>query len=139
MDRIPLYARGGAVIPMWTQAPPSTAGYQPTTVELHLFVPAADGTYLSAMQEDDGATFAANDGARLRTTFEVIRAGRQITARAEVGGAGYPAFARRQFDLVLHGAAADTLVVDGTQRAFDHGRVALPNDGKAFTVEFQAG
>ena len=29
MDRIPLYARGGAVIPMWPEAPPSTAGYHP--------------------------------------------------------------------------------------------------------------
>ena len=39
MEQIPVYARGGAVIPMWPEAPPSTNGYQPRTVELHLFVP----------------------------------------------------------------------------------------------------
>ena len=44
MDRIPLYARAGAVIPMWPEAPPSTDGYHPEVVELHLFVPSARGT-----------------------------------------------------------------------------------------------
>ena len=29
MERIPLYARAGAVVPMWAQAPPSTSGYHP--------------------------------------------------------------------------------------------------------------
>ena len=43
MDRIPLYARGGAVIPMWPEAPPSTAGHHPEAIELHLFVPRGDG------------------------------------------------------------------------------------------------
>jgi alpha-glucosidase len=137
MDRIPVYARGGAVIPMWTEAPPSTAGYHPTTVELHLFVPAADGNYRSALQEDDGTTFAANSGARFRTTFEVIRSGQQVTLRAEVEGDGYPDFARRQFVLVIHGAVDGAIVVDGTQQAVDDGRVTLSNDGNAFTVEFQ--
>ena len=62
MDRIPLYARGGAVIPMWPEAPPSTAGYHPTVIELHLFVPADDETHRSLLQEDDGLTFAALHG-----------------------------------------------------------------------------
>ena len=123
---------------MWTEAPPSTAGYQPTTVELHVFVPAADGTYRSTLQEDDGTTFAANSGARLRTTFEVTRVGQQVTVRAEVDGDGYPTFARGQFDLVIHGAVTDNLLVDGTQRTIDDGRVRLPNNGNAFTVEFHA-
>ncbi len=139
LERIPVYARGGAVIPMWSEAPPSTAGYQPTSTELHLFVPTADGTYRSALQEDDGTTFAANGGACIRTTFEVTRAGKQVTVRAEVGGDGYAEFVRSQFDLVVHGTIADTVVVDGVQRAFDNGRVTLPNDGKAFTVGFVAG
>ncbi|HEX2786153.1 MAG TPA: TIM-barrel domain-containing protein [Ilumatobacteraceae bacterium] len=138
MDRIPLYARGGAVIPMWTTAPPSTAGYQPTAIELHVFVPAADGTYRSALQEDDGITFAANGGARLRTTFEVTRVGQQITVRSEIDGDGYPTFVRRQFDLVIHGTVAGVVIVDGTQRTFEGARFGLANDGKAFTIEFQA-
>ena len=67
MDRIPILARGGAVIPLWPSAPASAGGYQPTTVELHLYVPGADGSYRSALQEDDGTTFAANGGARFHT------------------------------------------------------------------------
>ena len=128
MDRIPLFARGGAVIPMWTEAPASTAGYQPTAVELHLFIPVADGTYRSALQEDDGTTFAANAGTRLGTSFEVTRVGRQITVSAEVDGDGYESFARDQFQIVVHGAVADAVVVDGTPQVLAHGRITLPND-----------
>ena len=138
MDRIPLFARGGAVIPMWTEAPASTAGYQPTAVELHLFIPVADGTYRSALQEDDGATFAANAGARLRTSFEVIRSGSQVTLHAEVDGDGYESFARHEFVLVVHGAMAAAVVVDAAPREFGNGRITLPNDGRGFTVELQA-
>ena len=65
MDRIPLYARGGAVIPMWPQAPPSTAGHHPRAIELHLFVPVAEGAHESLLQEDDGLTTAALDGRAL--------------------------------------------------------------------------
>jgi alpha-glucosidase len=139
MDRIPIYARGGSVIPMWTAAPPSTAGYQPSAIELHVFVPSVDGTYRSVLQEDDGVTFAANTGARLRTTFELTRAGQQVALRAVVDGNGYADFVRQQFELVIHGAVASTIVVDGTQQPLDGGCLTLPNDGKAFTIEFAAG
>ena len=73
METIPIFARGGAVIPMWPEAPPSTSGYQPAVIELHLFVPLAGGTHRSMLQEDDGLTFAAGGGARYRTSFEVAR------------------------------------------------------------------
>jgi alpha-glucosidase len=138
MDRIPLYARGGAVIPMWTEAPASTAGYHPAAIELHLFVPSAEGSYRSALQEDDGTTFAANSGARVRTTFDVTRVGRQVTVRAEVDGDGYPTFVRHRFDLVVHGEVADDLIVDGTHQTLERGRVQLSNNGDAFTVELTA-
>ena len=75
MDRIPIFARGGAVIPMWPEAPPSTDGHHPAAIELHLFVPRGDGTHRSLLQEDDGITTAALDGARYRTTFTVTRRG----------------------------------------------------------------
>ena len=86
------------------------------------------------MQEDDGTTFAAHGGARLRTSFEVTRVGRQITVSAEVDGDGYESFARDQFQIVVHGAVA----VDGTPQVLAHGRITLPNDGRGFTVELQA-
>jgi alpha-glucosidase len=135
-DRIPLYARGGAVIPMWPEAPASTAGHHPAVVELHLFVPGADGTHRALLQEDDGLTRAALRGARLRTVFTVTRAGDRVTLRADVDGDGFPEFARTAFHLVLHGAAPDVVRVDGAELGPAGGRVAIPNAGTPFTADF---
>jgi alpha-glucosidase len=135
MDRIPLYARAGAVVPMWPEAPPSTAGHHPAAIELHLFVPTGDGTHRSFLQEDDGLTFAARDGARYRTTFEVARRGDRVTLRADVDGDGYPEFAREAFVLVVHGAAPATVTVDGEALEVRDGRVAIANAGTGFAAE----
>ena len=141
MDRIPIFARGGAVIPMWAEAPPSTSGHHPAVIELHVFVPRTDGSHHSMLQEDDGLTFAALSGARYRTSFEVVRAGDQVSIRADVTGQGYAEFARERFRLVLHGATPATIRVDGTDltgvdlagpgRGFD-----VPNEGMGFVAEF---
>jgi alpha-glucosidase len=137
MDRIPLYARAGAVVPMWPQAPPSTAGHQPAAVDLHLFVPTADGTHRSFLQEDDGVTFAARAGAFVRTTFEVTRRGDGVTLRAGVEGDGYPEFAREAFHLVVHGADPAAVTVDGAAVEARDGRVVVPNAGTPFAAEFE--
>jgi alpha-glucosidase len=135
MDRIPIYARGGAVIPMWPEAPPSTAGYHPSAIELHLFVPDADGTHRSLLQEDDGLTFAALEGARYRTTFEVTRSGRRLSLRADVSGDGYAEFVREAFHLVVHGATPDTVRLDGAELRLTRQHFVLPSSGTGFTVE----
>jgi alpha-glucosidase len=135
MEVIPLYARGGAVVPMWPEAPPSTAGHHPTTIELHLFVPGTDGAHTSMLQEDDGLTFAALSGGRYRTTFRVTRTGDRLTLRAEVDGDGYPEFAREQFHLVVHGARPDSVEVAGRPVPEVEGRFVLPNAGEPFTAE----
>ncbi len=135
MDRIPLYARGGAVIPMWPEAPPSTAGFQPSGIELHVFVPNQDGDYFSTLQEDDGITFAAQDGACFRTTFALTRTGQQLTLRADVDGDGYPEFARQQFDVVIHGAVVEALTLDGDELPFDDDPIVIRNDGSSFVLE----
>ena len=109
MDRIPLYARGGAVIPLWPQAPPSTAGYHPSVIELHLFVPGSDGTWTSLLQEDDGLT---TGGGFLRTTFTVTRSGATVTVTAETLGDGYPEHARKRFELIVHGADAGPFTLE---------------------------
>ncbi|HET9303891.1 MAG TPA: TIM-barrel domain-containing protein, partial [Propionibacteriaceae bacterium] len=132
LDRIPIYARGGAVIPMWPEAPDSTNGYQPLVIELHLFVPASDGVYHSMLQEDDGQTLTALHGARYRTTFTVMRTGNELTLDAEVGGNGYPEFARDRFVLVVHGAAPEEAHLDGTMITGTDGRLEIPNAGESF-------
>ena len=136
METIPIFARGGAVIPMWTEAPASTSGYHPSDVELHLFVPAADGSHHSMLQEDDGLTFAALTGARFRTDFEVARSGHTVVLQATVTGDGYPEFARERFVLVLHGADPATVRIDGAEVSGTDGRFEFANSGTGFTVEF---
>jgi alpha-glucosidase len=96
MDRIPLYARGGAVIPMWREAPPST-DVRPEVIELHVFVPSTDGAWTSFLQEDDGLTAA---GPVRRTRFELTRAGPDVRLLAE-GEGDYAPHAR--FEVVAHG------------------------------------
>jgi alpha-glucosidase len=138
LDRIPIYARGGAVIPMWPEAPESTSDYHPAIVELHLFVPAFDGVYHSMLQEDDGLTFAAQQGARYRTMFTVTRAGSLLTVDADVTGDGFPEFARERFVLVLHGAAPETARLDDTMITGSAGRFQIPNRGADFSFAFAA-
>jgi alpha-glucosidase len=136
MEHIPLYARGGSVIPMWPAAPASTAGYHPDAVELHLFVPEPDRSGRSLLQEDDGLTFAAWSGQRYRTWFEVARHGPSVTVRASVEGDGYPQFARTEFRLVIHGASPDSVLLDGVPTPVMAGQAVLPNAGSGFTVRF---
>ena len=120
---------------MWPEAPPSSDGYHPTAIELHLFVPARDGQYHSMLQEDDGLTLSALDGACYRTTFEIERSGGRLTIRAEVSGNGYPDFAREQFHLVLHGAEPATVLHDGTELRAEDGRYVIPNRGSGFDLD----
>lgn len=138
MDRIPLYARAGAVVPMWPEAPASTSGHHPATVELHLFVPEAEGEHVSTLVEDDGLTFAADDGALVRTTFTVTRAGGRVDVTATAEGNGYPEFARQWFRLVVHGADPSEVRHDGEAVAAEDGAFTLPNTGTAFEVAFEA-
>ncbi len=138
MDRIPIFARGGAVIPMWSEAPSSTQDHHPTTVELHLFVPTGDGEHRSFLQEDDGLTFAALDGARYRTAFTVIRKGDAVSLRAEVDGSGFTEFRREQFHLVVHGADPHTVRLDGADLERTDGSFTLVNSGSGFQLDFSA-
>jgi alpha-glucosidase len=135
MDRIPLYARGGAVVPMWPTAPASTDGHHPEVVELHVFVPASDGSWTSFVQEDDGLTTAAERGARVRTTCTLTRTGELVELRAEVEGDGYPEFARQRFDVVVHGGSATAVRVDGATAPGDGRRVQVPTAQREVVVE----
>jgi len=136
MDTIPLYARAGAVLPMWPTAPASTSRHHPDTLELHVFVPQADGRWTSLLQEDDGLTDAHLDGGRYRTMLVLERSEGRVTVSAAVTGEGYPEFAREQFVLVLHGAAATVVQVDGRDQPVTDGRVTVPDAGTGFTASF---
>jgi hypothetical protein len=84
------------------------------------------------LQEDDGLTFAALQSDRYRTTFTVAQAGGELRLSAEVSGKGYPEFARKRFDVVLHGAAPEEASLDDTMITGTGGRFEIPNEGVGF-------
>jgi alpha-glucosidase len=135
MEQIPVFARGGAVVPLWPEAPDSTDGYHPDVIELHLFLPTVDGVHRSLLQEDDGLTFAADRGRRCRSELTVTRSGDRLELRADVDGEGYPEFAREAFRLVVHGARPAAVRLDGADVQAVDGAFTLPNAGHAMVVE----
>jgi alpha-glucosidase len=135
MEHIPVFARGGAVIPMWPEAPDSTDGYHPAVIELHLFVPTVDGEHRSLLQEDDGLTFAADRGQRYRTELTLTRTGDRLELRADVDGEGYPEFAREAFRLVVHGAQPASVRLDGEHVLAGDEGFLLTNAGHGMVVE----
>lgn len=140
MDRIPLYARGGSVVPLWPDAPASTDGYRPEVIQLHLFVPDDGGAlHQSLLQEDDGTSRAALEGAYLRTTFTVTRTGSRLRLAATVEGDGYPDHARRQFHLHVHGADVTAMTVDGEPVIVDDHVAVLTNPDRGFQAELTLG
>ena len=102
IDRIPLFVRAGAVIPMLEEAPLNTKDFAPKKIQFHVFVPQGDIEYYSLLQEDDGLTFEANEGNRLRTEFKVLRGNGKTFFSAEALGKGFAGFAREEIELVWH-------------------------------------
>ncbi|MDO8121313.1 glycoside hydrolase family 31 protein [Isoptericola sp. b490] len=135
-DHAPLLVRAGAVIPMWTTAPPSTSGHHPDVVDLHLVVPPdGAGPVVSMLQEDDGLTTAADAGALWRTTLTVDREGPVVRVGAAVDGDGYPEHRRTAFRLVVHGAEVAGVTLDGTVAAADATGWLLPVGTAPFEAE----
>ena len=137
MERIPLYVRGGAVLPMWPEAPDSTDGYFPTVIELHVFVPLGDGSWTSLLQEDDGLTDAALSGGRLRTTLTLTRSGSRLTLVGEVDGDGYPEHAREELHVMVHGSAPGTADFDGDSIASSDGQFVLRVRDRGFALSLE--
>jgi alpha-glucosidase len=134
LDRIPILARGGAVVPMLPEAPQTTDGLKPKALDLHVFIPREDGAFESMLQEDDGLTFAFRDGGYLRTRFLVKRSGSTVRLEAKSSGRGFPEFRRKQFRVVFHGAAVSNVRLNGAARVVDNGRCDVANAGEAMVL-----
>ena len=102
LEFIPIFARAGSVLPMLDESPQSTDGLAPESIELHVFVPAADGEWTSELQEDDGLTYAALEDNRVRTSIRVVKNGKEVSVSGRVSGKGFAGFARKQFEIVWH-------------------------------------
>ncbi len=135
MEYIPLFARGGAIVPMWSEDVLSTMDYQPKSLELHVFVPDEDGEFHSFLHEDDGLTFGFQNGAFLRTNFVLQKKGAQISLEAKVSGEGFAEFARQEFEIQFHGATFDAVRIDGENLAAENGRFTISNAGTNFRLE----
>ena len=136
MDRIPIYARGGAVIPMWPQAPPrrpaTTRGDRAAPVRAR---PATERTS-SLLQEDDGLTTAALDGARYRTTFTVTRrAAHGHARRAAWTATATPSSRARRSTSSSTAPRRATVRLDGRQVGGERPGFVIPNAGRDFTGE----
>ena len=135
-DRIPLFARGGYVIPMYEQAPLSTMDHYPELLELHVAVPDEEGDTLSMLQEDDGSSNAFAGGAFLRTTFHVERRGNRVTVSLRTSGNGFPQFRRRRLRVMLRGFAGDRVELDGRSISVQNSQFECENRGEVSSFAF---
>jgi alpha-glucosidase len=131
LDRIPIFARAGAVIPTWPEAPSSTEASTQTWSGVTCS-PAHGRGHVALIPAGGRRTDLRGHGARYRTAFEVTRTGATGSRlRADVEGDGYPEFARQAFHLVVHGAPTSVNVEDGPVRGQNR-RFVLPNTGDGF-------
>ncbi|MDI1479319.1 glycoside hydrolase family 31 protein [Polyangium sp. y55x31] len=135
LDRIPLFARGGYIIPTYASAPESTMGHAPELIVLHVFLPDEDGEFFSELHEDDGLTLAFSRGAYHRTAFRLTRRGAAISIAAVVTGGGFAEFRRHTLRLVLHGFRGREIALDGKALRVEAGVVEFENRAEDFTVE----
>jgi alpha-glucosidase len=87
-------------------------GLRPEQIDLHAFVPADDGVFESILHEDDGLTFARDDGAFVRTRLTLQREASAISLRGVRDGDGFPEFARTRLRIVWHGLPAAESRID---------------------------
>jgi alpha-glucosidase len=136
LERIPLFARGGKVIPGYVTAPRSTMDHHPDVIALNVVVPDEDGEFTSYLHEDDGITDAFQTGAFYRTTFSLARHGQNVRLTAKVTGNGYPEFRRRMFRLVFPGTQVERLALRRGEVRVCDGHAELDNRGVGFELSF---
>ncbi len=117
LDAIPVFVRAGAVIPT---APvfQSTAEYAPDTITLAVYMPSADGTWKSALYEDDGISVRYRDGDYYRTDFTLERSGDVASLAGETSGGGFLSFSRRSFRIRVFGGGPPETTIRNTGEHF---------------------
>ncbi|HEY3668034.1 MAG TPA: glycoside hydrolase family 31 protein, partial [Polyangiaceae bacterium] len=137
LDYIPLFQRGGYVIPFYDRAPASTMDHYPELLELHVIVPDEDGVTRSMLQEDDGLSNAFRSGALLRTELELTRHGRQITISAKSSGNGFREARRSRLRFILKGFSGDSVRLNGHRVAVQNSQFECDNRGEPLELSFQ--
>lgn len=137
LDRIPLFVRGGSVIPTYDPVPRTTMGHFPESVTLEVFVPAEDGRFVSELHEDDGVTTRREQGRHWHTTFVLERSGATLTLRGTVAGSGFDEFRREAFRVVVRGAAPKRASLDGGALPLEGSAVEFPNRAEDFELRLE--
>ena len=116
LERMPLYARAGSVLPMGPVAQHSDE-WPPEALTLRVY----PGNGESWLYEDDGHSMAYQSGQRQITRFVCETDGGTLVVRREVEGPFDPGYG--QFEIEIHGleASAGSIRVDGApvEAAFD--------------------
>ncbi len=103
LDRVPLLARGGAILPLLPLAAGSVDGASFESLELHLWSPFSDAFVL---HEDDGLTQAYQRGETALTRIEVEQHSAQVDLRVFPAAGTFPGLPQQRcWTVVLHGAA----------------------------------
>ncbi|MGF1615772.1 MAG: glycoside hydrolase family 31 protein [Gammaproteobacteria bacterium] len=131
---IPVFARGGGIIPSWPTVPLTTAGYQPPSIDLHVFLPHTSIQQRSTLQEDDGLSLAYRRGDFRRTDLLLERDGRRFQLSASVTGNGFPAWRRAGFRLRFYGTRLDRVELNGRSCRLVDNTLILNNHREGFIL-----
>ena len=108
---IPVFARGGSIVPLATAERQHAADYSGDTLAIAVF-PGRDATF--TLYDDDGTTRAYARGQQARVTFEWDDARRRLTIGRREGS--YPTMApQRTFRIQLPDGQQQTVVYTGKQ------------------------
>jgi alpha-glucosidase len=131
---LPLFVRGGSVLPLWESAPQSTLGFAPESVELEVCVPLEDGTFTSVLYEDDGLSTDYRSGASYLTELTLERRGACVTLRGVTSGDGFPGFRRSALSVSFLGQPPLELSLNGAPPVASTRRLAFPNRNEGFVL-----
>ncbi|HYE96231.1 MAG TPA: glycoside hydrolase family 31 protein [Rubricoccaceae bacterium] len=117
LDRIPLYARAGSVVPL--QPVVQHTGEPVELLALHVYP--TPGAFTARLYEDAGDGWAFLDGGYFLATFECEAAGKAVTVRCTVEGTFLPSW--RRWEVVVFGIDREPAAVhiDGRPVPFTWG------------------
>jgi alpha-glucosidase len=134
LGRVPLFARGGAILPLWEEAPATTRGFLPERLELAVCVPSEDGRRTSVLYEDDGLTTAYRQGSSYLTRLECERHAGLLRIRGTTTGAGFPGFRRESLRVRFCGAAPKQVKLNGVPVILDEATFVFPHRNESFEL-----
>jgi alpha-glucosidase len=124
LDELPIFVRGGAIIPAWPLAQ-YTGAIDRSDVTLHLW----PGKGRLDFYEDDGATRAYERGDYRLTRFKMKADSKKVTLSWGAAEGGY-SNERRDWKFVAHGLTKATARLDGDPVAIRRGLIQIRDDGR---------